>query len=299
MACGHRLRAPPAHRGLDPEGLRLIGGGEHDPPADDHGSAEQARVIALLDGREERIEVGVEDRPSVYRVRPSPWWPGSCEQRRRTAAPLGRRDELAIQPAGREPSVRRRRVRHASKATTSAMPAITEPKSSKVDSSPHVLTSEPARIAGIEIDAVGDDVERGHHRDARCSAGSPRERPQRAEEGDAEATAAEHGAGPVERRGVPERPRARSGSSPRRARASRTPRRPGRERPNTSCATAPSRRVRRRRAQSRGGWRCGRARGERRAEPGTARRSPREDDAERGQHERPPDDRAGSTAAAA
>ena len=36
-----------------------------DPSADDHGQAAKSRVITLLDRREERIRVGVEDRRLV------------------------------------------------------------------------------------------------------------------------------------------------------------------------------------------------------------------------------------------
>ena len=50
-----------AHRGADAEGFRLVARRENDPGADDHRAAAQARVVALLDRGEERIEVGVED----------------------------------------------------------------------------------------------------------------------------------------------------------------------------------------------------------------------------------------------
>ena len=56
------LGRPAAHRGLDPEGLRLVGRGQDHPAPDDHRLAQQPRVVALLDGREERVEVGVENR---------------------------------------------------------------------------------------------------------------------------------------------------------------------------------------------------------------------------------------------
>ena len=63
IACGHSRRAcRAAHRGADAERLRLVAGGEHDPAADDHRPAAQARVVALLDRRVERVEVGVQDR---------------------------------------------------------------------------------------------------------------------------------------------------------------------------------------------------------------------------------------------
>ena len=63
----HRTRAQPprlpaAHRGAHAEGLGLVARGEHDSSADDHGPAAQTRIVPLLDGRVERVEVGVEDR---------------------------------------------------------------------------------------------------------------------------------------------------------------------------------------------------------------------------------------------
>ncbi len=51
-----------AHRRADAEGLRLVAGREHDTGADDHGPAAEMRIVPLLDGRVERVEVGVEDR---------------------------------------------------------------------------------------------------------------------------------------------------------------------------------------------------------------------------------------------
>ena len=54
--------APPAHRGPDSERLRFVARREHDPAADDHRTPPESRVVALLDGREERVEVGVQDR---------------------------------------------------------------------------------------------------------------------------------------------------------------------------------------------------------------------------------------------
>ena len=55
-------RLPAAHRGADPERLGLVARREHDAAAHDHGAAAQAGIVALLDRREERIEVGVENR---------------------------------------------------------------------------------------------------------------------------------------------------------------------------------------------------------------------------------------------
>ena len=46
-------------------GLGLVAGRKHDTAADDHGTAAKARIVALLDGREERVEVGVQDRRLV------------------------------------------------------------------------------------------------------------------------------------------------------------------------------------------------------------------------------------------
>ena len=50
-----------AHRGADAVCARLVAGREHDSHPDDDGSAAQATVVSLLDRREERVEVGVED----------------------------------------------------------------------------------------------------------------------------------------------------------------------------------------------------------------------------------------------
>jgi hypothetical protein len=55
----HRLAS--AHGGAHAVGLRLVAGGQHDPTTDDDRFAAQARVIALLDRREERVEVGMQD----------------------------------------------------------------------------------------------------------------------------------------------------------------------------------------------------------------------------------------------
>ena len=62
-----RTRAQPPgvrtpHRRADTEGLGLVARGEHDSSADDHGPAAQTRIVPLLDGRVERVHVGVEDR---------------------------------------------------------------------------------------------------------------------------------------------------------------------------------------------------------------------------------------------
>ena len=50
-----------AHRGAHAVGLGLVAGGEHDPAADDHRPPAQRRVVALLDGRVERVEISVQD----------------------------------------------------------------------------------------------------------------------------------------------------------------------------------------------------------------------------------------------
>ena len=55
------LRLPPAHRRLHAVRLGLVARGEHDAAADDHRAPAQPRVVALLDGGEERVEVGVQD----------------------------------------------------------------------------------------------------------------------------------------------------------------------------------------------------------------------------------------------
>ena len=55
-------RGSSTHRGANAERLRLVARREHDATADDDGPPAQARVVSLLDGREERVEVGVQDR---------------------------------------------------------------------------------------------------------------------------------------------------------------------------------------------------------------------------------------------
>ena len=50
-----------AHRALHAVGLGLVAGSEHDPAAHDHGAPAERRMVPLLDGGEERVEVGVED----------------------------------------------------------------------------------------------------------------------------------------------------------------------------------------------------------------------------------------------
>ncbi len=53
---------PATHRRVHAEGLGLVTRGEHYSHADDHRAVAQARIVSLLDGRVERVEVGVEDR---------------------------------------------------------------------------------------------------------------------------------------------------------------------------------------------------------------------------------------------
>jgi hypothetical protein len=59
-----RAQAPrlaAAHRRADAVRLRLVAGGEDDPAADDDRAPAQPPVVPLLDRREERVDVGVED----------------------------------------------------------------------------------------------------------------------------------------------------------------------------------------------------------------------------------------------
>src|SRR5206468_1024352 len=57
------------HRRANPEGTRLVRGRHHDSSlvraiaADDHRLAAELGMVALLDGRIERVQVAVEDRP--------------------------------------------------------------------------------------------------------------------------------------------------------------------------------------------------------------------------------------------
>jgi len=62
-----RLRAqspglPAAHRATNAARPGLVARGEHDPRPDDDGARAQARIVALLDRREEGVEIGVQDR---------------------------------------------------------------------------------------------------------------------------------------------------------------------------------------------------------------------------------------------
>jgi len=58
QATGHRQ----AHRAADAIRLRLVARSEHDSCADEHRAAAQPRIISLLDRREERVDVGMQDR---------------------------------------------------------------------------------------------------------------------------------------------------------------------------------------------------------------------------------------------
>ena len=63
IASGQSRRAClPAHRRADAVRLRLVARGQNDTAADDHRLPAQARVVPLLDRREERVRVGVQDR---------------------------------------------------------------------------------------------------------------------------------------------------------------------------------------------------------------------------------------------
>ena len=55
-------RAAAAHRRPDPVRLRLVARREDDAGSHDHRPPAQARVVTLLDRREEGVEVGVKDR---------------------------------------------------------------------------------------------------------------------------------------------------------------------------------------------------------------------------------------------
>ena len=91
-------RLPSRHRGLDAEGLRLVARGQHDPPPDDDRTALQTRIVALLDRREERVEVRVEDvrlahwTRTYVPVRPGRNTPPTCSENPETTdAPAERR----------------------------------------------------------------------------------------------------------------------------------------------------------------------------------------------------------------
>ena len=55
----------PAHRTADPVAARLVARRQHDPAAHDDRTAAETRIVPLLDGREERVGVGMEDRRHV------------------------------------------------------------------------------------------------------------------------------------------------------------------------------------------------------------------------------------------
>ena len=77
-------RLPAAHRRPDAARLRLVARCEDDPAAHDHGAAAQAGIVALLDRREERVRVGVQDRPCARHEHMFAW----CQARRkRTVSP--------------------------------------------------------------------------------------------------------------------------------------------------------------------------------------------------------------------
>jgi hypothetical protein len=52
---------PDPHRGADAEGFGLVAGGQHDTHAHEHRAIAQCGVVALLDRRVERIQIGVQD----------------------------------------------------------------------------------------------------------------------------------------------------------------------------------------------------------------------------------------------
>ena len=54
-----RLRA--AHRGAHAVGLGFVARGQHDTATDDYRATPQSRVVPLLDGGVERIQVRVQD----------------------------------------------------------------------------------------------------------------------------------------------------------------------------------------------------------------------------------------------
>ena len=61
-----RVRAEPAgagdaHRGAHAARLRLVAGREHHPVTDDHRPSTQTRIVSLLNGSEECVDVGVRD----------------------------------------------------------------------------------------------------------------------------------------------------------------------------------------------------------------------------------------------
>ena len=88
----HGLRAQPprppaAHRPLDAVRAGLVARRQHDPRPDDHRPAPQGGVVALLDGREEGVEVGVQDRRLARHEHMFAHRPDGRHRRRRLRSP--------------------------------------------------------------------------------------------------------------------------------------------------------------------------------------------------------------------
>ena len=67
QAGAEAARPPARHSGLNPEGSGLVGRRQHHTTADRNRQTPQGRIEQLLDGRIERIEVGVQDGGSSAR----------------------------------------------------------------------------------------------------------------------------------------------------------------------------------------------------------------------------------------
>ena len=111
---------PTVHRRADPAALRLVATGEHDAAPHDDGAAPEARLVALLDGRVERVEVGVEDRRAACGRRGHGWIVERTHVRvhrdRRDVSPRGQTATMANRRYGTIVKPPDRRPRHGRRA---------------------------------------------------------------------------------------------------------------------------------------------------------------------------------------
>ena len=63
---GGEPRLPAAHRGADAVSLGLVARSKHNARAHDHRTPAETRIVALLDGSKERVDVGVKDGRLSY-----------------------------------------------------------------------------------------------------------------------------------------------------------------------------------------------------------------------------------------
>ena len=137
-----RARLPRRHRRADPEDAGLVGrGGHHAPPAgaaDDDGLAAQRRLVALLDGGEERVEVDVEDRRLAAHAPIMTRRPGRIPSPGRSTRPLST-EVSALAPTG----ARRARV-----GSWTQRPRPDRPRPTGPDHLPAARRDRPDRPGG-------------------------------------------------------------------------------------------------------------------------------------------------------